>query len=105
MTREDNQLLTQVGPGTPMGELFRRYPIPVLPSQDVKAGGPPMRVKLLGEDLIAFRTRQGRVSVMGEACQHKLATLYYGRIEDDGIRCVYHGWKYGFDGSCLDMPN
>jgi phenylpropionate dioxygenase-like ring-hydroxylating dioxygenase large terminal subunit len=105
MTREDNDLLTRVGPGTPMGDLFRQYPIPVLPSTDLPAGGPPKRVRLLGEDLIAFRTRRGTVSVMGEACQHKLASLYYGRIEDDGMRCVYHGWKFGFDGRCLDMPN
>ena len=105
MTREDNELLTRVGPGTPMGQLFRQYPIPVLQSSELAPGGPPRRVRLLGEDLIAFRTRRGAVSIMGEGCQHKYASLYYGRIEDDGMRCVYHGWKYGFDGRCLDMPN
>lgn len=104
-TREQNELLTRVGPETPMGELFRQYQIPLLISSELGAEGPPKRVRLLGEDLVAFRTQSGRVGLVGEACQHRCASLYFGRIEEDGIRCIYHGWKYGFGGQCLDMPN
>ena len=105
MRKEDNELLTKVGAGTPMGELFRQYQIPVLLSKELKPDGPPKRVRLLGEDLIGFRTRSGKVGLVGEACQHRCASLYFGRIEEDGMRCIYHGWKYGLDGACLDMPN
>ncbi len=105
MNKEDNELLTKVGPGTPMGELFRQYQIPVLFSKELEAGGPPKRVRLLGEDLVAFRTLGGKVGLVGEFCSHRRASLYFGRIEEEGIRCVYHGWKYGLDGKCLEMPN
>src|SRR5687768_7997809 len=105
MKKEDNELLCRVGPGTLMGELFRQYQIPVLLSKELEPGGPPMRVRLLGEDLVAFRTQTGKVGLVGELCSHRLASLYFGRIEPDGMRCVYHGWKYGFEGQCLEMPN
>lgn len=105
MRIEDNELLTRVGPGTLMGELFRQYQIPVLLSKELEPGGPPKRVRLLGEDLVAFRTSKGRVGLVGELCSHRRASLYFGRIEEEGIRCVYHGWKYGFDGQCLEMAN
>jgi phenylpropionate dioxygenase-like ring-hydroxylating dioxygenase large terminal subunit len=88
-----------------MGDLFRQYQLPVLLSEDLEPGGPPMRVKLLGEDLVAFRNTAGKVGLVGEFCLHRRASLYYGRIEPDGMRCVYHGWKYGFNGQCLEMPN
>jgi nitrite reductase/ring-hydroxylating ferredoxin subunit len=105
MTSEENELLTRVGCGTPMGELFRQYQIPVLLSKELAPGGPPKRVRLLGEDLVVFRTRGGKVGLMGEFCAHRRASLYFGRIEETGIRCIYHGWKYGLDGKCLEMPN
>src|SRR5690606_10130840 len=85
-TKEDNELLTRVGPGTPMGELFRQYWIPVLPSSHLdEPGGKPRRIRLLGEDLVAFRTREGTVGLVGAYCPHRLAPLYFGRIESDGI--------------------
>ncbi len=105
MNKEDNELLTKVGPGTPMGELFRQYQIPVLLSKELEPGGPPKRIRLLGEDLVAFRTSGGKVGLVGEFCAHRRASLYFGRIEEGGIRCVYHGWKLGFDGRCLEMAN
>lgn len=105
-SKEENDLLTRVGPGTPMGELFRQYWIPVLPISHLEEpGGKPRRIRLLGEDLVAFRTLKGTVGLVGAFCAHRLAPLYFGRIEDDGIRCPYHGWKYGTTGACLEMPN
>ena len=105
-SHEDNELLTRVGPGTLMGELFRQYWIPVVPVSHLEEpGGKPLRIKLLGEDLVAFRTWSGKVGVVGAYCSHRLAPLYFGRIEEDGIRCPYHGWKYSCEGSCIDMPN
>jgi len=105
LSREDNELLTRVGPGTPMGELMRRYWIPVVRSAELEPGGRTKRVRLLGEDLVAFRSRDGRVGLVDEFCSHRRASLYFARNEEAGLRCVYHGWKYGFDGQCLDMPN
>jgi phenylpropionate dioxygenase-like ring-hydroxylating dioxygenase large terminal subunit len=88
-----------------MGDFFRQYQLPVLLSEDLEKGGPPIRVRLLGEDLLAFRTQHGKVGLVGEHCSHRRASLYFGQIEPDGIRCVYHGWKYGSLGQCLEMPN
>jgi phenylpropionate dioxygenase-like ring-hydroxylating dioxygenase large terminal subunit len=105
LTREDNELLTRVGPGTPMGALLRQYWIPVLRSAELEPGGRVKRVRLLGEDLVAFRARDGRAGLVEEFCSHRRASLYFARNEEGGLRCVYHGWKYGFDGQCLDMPN
>jgi phenylpropionate dioxygenase-like ring-hydroxylating dioxygenase large terminal subunit len=105
-SREENEALTRVGRGTLMGELFRQYWIPVLATDLLRAaGGPPRRIRLLGEDLVLFRTRGGEPGLVGAYCQHRLAPLFFGRIEQDGIRCPYHGWKYGVDGKCLEMPN
>lgn len=106
LTREENQLVTRVGRGTPMGEVMRRYWMPALladqlPSPDC----PPVRVKLLGEELVAFRDSQGRVGLLEEFCPHRRASLFLGRNEENGLRCVYHGWKFDVDGSCVDMPN
>jgi phenylpropionate dioxygenase-like ring-hydroxylating dioxygenase large terminal subunit len=105
LSREDNELLTRVGPGTPMGALIRQYWIPVLRSEEVEPGGRVKRVMLLGERLIAYRAKNGTPGLIGEFCPHRLASLYFGRVEDAGMRCVYHGWKFGLDGQCLEMPS
>jgi phenylpropionate dioxygenase-like ring-hydroxylating dioxygenase large terminal subunit len=84
---------------------MRQYWLPVVRSEELEAGGRVKRVRLLGEDLVAFRSRDGRVGLVDEFCSHRRASLYFARNEDRGLRCVYHGWKYGLDGQCLDMPN
>jgi phenylpropionate dioxygenase-like ring-hydroxylating dioxygenase large terminal subunit len=105
LSREDNELLTQVGPGTAMGGLMRRYWLPVVQSVELQAGGRVKRVMLLGERLIAYRAKNGTPGLIGEYCPHRLASLYFGRVEEAGMRCVYHGWAFGLDGQCLDMPS
>jgi phthalate 4,5-dioxygenase oxygenase subunit len=104
-TASENEILTRVGPGTPMGELMRQYWIPAAMSSELRPDGDPMRLMLLGEKLIAFRDSDGRVGIMDHRCPHRRASLYFGRNEQGGIRCVYHGWKYAVDGRCLDMMN
>lgn len=105
LSREDNELLTRVGPGTPTGELYRRYWIPALLSEEIREpDGPPVRVRLLGEDLLAFRDTKGRVGLIDQYCSHRRAPLFYGRNEECGIRCIYHGWKYDVDGNILETP-
>ncbi len=106
MRRADHELLSQTGPGTPMGTLLRRYWVLALLSEELpEPGGAPVRVRLLGENLVAFRDTQGRVGLLGEYCSHRGASLYFGRNADGGLRCAYHGWKYDIAGNCLDMPN
>jgi phthalate 4,5-dioxygenase len=105
MRQKDNELLTRVGPGTAMGKLLRRYWIPVVQSAELEAGGRVKRVMLLGERLVVFRAGDGKPGLVGEFCPHRLASLYFGRVEADGIRCVYHGWKFARDGQCLEMPS
>jgi len=106
LSREDNELLTHVGPGTPMGALMRRYWIPVLyADQLAEPDGAPVRVRLLGEDLVAFRDTDGRVGLLDERCPHRTASLYFGRNEECGLRCVYHGWKFDVEGNCVDLPS
>jgi phthalate 4,5-dioxygenase oxygenase subunit len=101
----DNALLTQTGPGTAMGGLFRRFWIPVLLSQEVaEPDCPPVRVTILGQDLVAFRDTSGRVGLVDPRCPHRGADLFFGRNEECGIRCVYHGWKFTVDGDCADLP-
>jgi phthalate 4,5-dioxygenase len=102
---EDNEILTRVGPGTPMGRLMREYWLPAAKSSELTADAPPLRLKLLGEQLIAFRDSSGRIGVMDHRCPHRCASLFYGRNEENGLRCIYHGWKYDVDGNCLDQPN
>jgi phenylpropionate dioxygenase-like ring-hydroxylating dioxygenase large terminal subunit len=97
-----NRLLTEVGPGKPMGELFRRYWQPVATS--AQATTRPKQVRVLGEDLILFRDRKGRPGLLYPRCMHRGTTLFYGKVEDEGIRCCYHGWLFGVDGTCLDQP-
>ena len=106
LTQEDNELITRVGPGTPMGELMRQYWIPVMLTSDLgEPDGRPQRVRLLGENLILFRDTRGRAGLLADNCSHRGASLFFGRNEENGLRCVYHGWKYGVDGQCMDMPN
>lgn len=106
LTREENEILTRVGPGTPMGELMRQYWIPALLSSELgEPDGDTVRMRLLGEDLIAFRDTEGRVGLLGAHCSHRGAPLFYGRNEESGLRCIYHGWKYDVEGRCVDMPN
>jgi phthalate 4,5-dioxygenase oxygenase subunit len=105
MSPQDNELLTRVGPGTAMGSLMRQYWLPACKSQELEAGGPPMRLLLLGEKLIAFRDSSGRVGIMDHRCPHRCASLFFGRNEPGGVRCVYHGWKFDVEGNCLEMPN
>ncbi len=93
MTPEENELLTRVGPGTPMGELLRRYWMPLLESDELgPPDGPPRRVRLLGENLVVFRDSGGRAGLLEERCPHRGASLFFGRNEEGGLRCVYHGW-------------
>ena len=106
LSKEDNELLCRVGPGTPMGNLMRQYWIPAARSDELPVpDGAPMRVRLLGEDLIAFRTTFGAVGIVQNACPHRGASLFFGRNEEEGLRCVYHGWKFDVSGACVDMPS
>ena len=106
LTKADNDMLTRVGPGTPMGELMRRFWVPALLRTELpEPDCAPIRLRLLGENLIAFRMTSGAVGVVGEACPHRGASLFFGRNEEDGLRCVYHGWKFDLTGACVDMPN
>jgi phthalate 4,5-dioxygenase len=105
-TKEENDWLTKVGPGTPIGNLFRQYWIPVTPVTDLdEPGGRQIRLKLLGEDLVLFRAGDGKVGLIGAYCPHRLGPLFFGRVEDDGLRCPYHGWKFAPGGKCIEMPN
>ena len=104
-TASEGAELTRVGPGTAMGALMRHYWIPAARSSELARDGAPMRLMLLGEKLIAFRDSSGRVGIMDHRCPHRCASLFLGRNEEGGIRCVYHGWKYDVAGNCLDMPS
>jgi nitrite reductase/ring-hydroxylating ferredoxin subunit len=105
LSREDNERLTRVGPGTPMGDLMRRYWIPAAFSHQIaKPDGPPVRVRLLCEDLVLFRDSEGRVGLIDERCPHRTASLFFGRNEETGLRCVYHGIKFDVEGNCVDVP-
>src|SRR5262245_65105410 len=105
LTERDNELLTRTGPGTPMGDLLRQYWIPaLLPSELPSPDGPPLRLRLLGDNLIAFRTTSCEVGIIQNACPHRGASLFFGRNEEEGLRCVYHGWKFDVSGQCVDMP-
>jgi phthalate 4,5-dioxygenase oxygenase subunit len=106
LSTEHNELVCRVGPGTPMGDLMRQYWVPALMSSELpEAGGPPLRIRLLGENLIAFRSAAGGAGIVANACPHRGASLFFGRNEGDGLRCVYHGWKFDVAGACIDMPN
>ncbi|MEI6302515.1 MAG: Rieske 2Fe-2S domain-containing protein [Betaproteobacteria bacterium] len=106
LSAADNELLTRTGPGTGMGDYFRRFWQPVaLASEIATPDGTPLRVKVLGEELLAFRDSAGRVGLVDPRCAHRGADLFFGRNEEGGLRCIYHGWKYTVDGNCVELPN
>ena len=104
LTREENELLTRIGRGTPCGELLRRYWHPVAAVGELTEQTPIRPVKILDEELVVFRDKQGEYGLVGEHCPHRLASLAYGRVDDEGIRCPYHGWKFDRTGKCLEQP-
>jgi phthalate 4,5-dioxygenase oxygenase subunit len=105
LTRADNDFLTQTGPATPMGDLLRRFWMPALLSAELpERDGPPKKIKVLGEDLLAFRDTGGKVGIVEPHCPHRGASLYHGRNEECGLRCAFHGWKFDVDGNCVDLP-
>ena len=102
----ENELITRVGPGTPMGDLYRRFWLPVLVADELpEPDCVPVRLTVLGEKLVAFKDSNGRIGILDERCPHRLATLFWGRNEEAGLRCVYHGWKFDVEGQCVDIPN
>jgi phthalate 4,5-dioxygenase oxygenase subunit len=106
LAKENNELLTRTGPGTPMGKLMRLYWIPAFLSEELpEPDGTPLRLRLLGERLVAFRDTGGRVGLLDEACAHRGAPLTYGRNEENGLRCIYHGWKFDVDGNLMELPS
>ncbi len=104
LSREDNELLTRVGPGTAMGEMIREYWLPACRSARLEPEGAPERVRLVGEDFVAFRGTDGSVALIAEACPHRCASMALARNEGDGLRCIFHGWKVGMNGRCVDAP-
>ena len=106
LNQQDNELLTKVGPGTPMGNLMRQFWLPVgLSSELPEPDCPPVRIMILGEELVAFRDTTGIVGLLDNFCPHRRASLFFGRNEECGLRCVYHGWKFDATGACVDMPS
>ena len=106
LSREDNELLVRVGPGTAMGNLFRRFWTPVMLASELGgADSAPVRVDILGEHLVAFRDSGGAIGLLDAYCPHRRANLFWGRNEEHGLRCVYHGWKFDVNGQCSDLPN
>jgi phthalate 4,5-dioxygenase oxygenase subunit len=105
-SREENDLLSRVEGDAPMGGIMRRHWLPVCMSEEVvQKDGAPVRSRLLGEDLVVFRDSNGRLGVLGEFCLHRRASLFFGRNEECGLRCLYHGWKFDVDGNVVDMPS
>jgi phthalate 4,5-dioxygenase oxygenase subunit len=106
LSAADNEYLCRVGPGTPMGDLMREYWMPAVRSDELPSPDcPPVRIRLLGENLVAFRTTSGKIGLIQNACPHRGASLFFGRNEEEGLRCVYHGWKFDLTGQCIDMPS
>src|SRR5712692_7996213 len=106
LSKEDNEIITRVGPGTMMGNLLRRYWTPACLSSEIpEPDCTPVRVRLLGEDLVAFRDSEGRIGLIDVNCPHRGTSLFFGRNEESGLRCVYHGWKFDVTGQCVDMPS
>ena len=106
LTREQNELLCRVEGGATMGQIMRRHWLPVCMAEEVAhKDGTPARARLLGEDMVVFRDSQGRLGVLGERCLHRGASLAFGRNEECGLRCLYHGWKFDVEGRVLDMPS
>ena len=105
LSEDENELLTRVGPDTAGGRLLRRYWYPVLKAAALEAGGAPVKVRLLGENFVAFRSEDGRVGIMEELCPHRRASLILARNEDCALRCLFHGWKFGLDGHAIEAPS
>jgi nitrite reductase/ring-hydroxylating ferredoxin subunit len=106
LSQADNEFLVRVGPGTPMGDLFRRFWTPVMLADEIpEPDGPPVRVNVLGEKFVAFRDTNGRIGLLDAYCPHRRANLFWGRNEECGLRCAYHGWKFDVTGQCVDAPN
>src|ERR687890_2011632 len=106
LTAEQNEFLTNSNAGAPMGSLWRRFWMPALLSEELPSPDcPPVRIGLLSEKLVAFRDSNGQVGLVAENCPHRGASLFFGRNEEAGLRCVYHGWKFDTAGTCVDMPN
>jgi 5,5'-dehydrodivanillate O-demethylase len=104
LTPEENEMLTRVGPGTPAGELLRRYWHPVAIAAEFPENNPVKFVRILGEDLVLFRTRNGEAGLLEDHCSHRGASLSYGSVDERGIACAYHGWRYDIHGNCLEVP-
>ena len=106
LTKEENRYMTETGPGTPMGDFMRRFWHPVLLSEELlEPDCPPKRTTILNEQLVAFRDTDGNVGLVDNNCPHRRASLFFGRNEEAGLRCVYHGWKFDVNGDCVDMPS
>src|SRR5579862_3765632 len=106
ISQQDNEFLTRTGPGTGLGDLFRRYWLPALFADELPGPDcPPVRVQLLSEKLVAFRDSNGRVGLIDEFCAHRGVSLWFGRNEECGLRCPYHGWKYDVSGQCTEVPS
>src|SRR5919199_1280253 len=106
LSQHENELITRTGPGTPMGEVMRRYWMPILLEPELaEPDGEPVKVQVLGERLVAFRDTNGRIGLLDEFCPHRRVSLWLGRNEECGLRCVYHGWKFDVDGNCVDQMN
>ena len=104
LTSEENDLLTRVGPGTPAGEMLRRYWHPISVARELSGEHPTKFVRILGEDLVIFRDKSGRTGLLADKCAHRSASLVYGRVEERGISCAYHGWLYDCGGNILETP-
>jgi len=104
LTRAQNDLLTQTGPGTPCGRFLRSYWQPIASSQEIPPGGDPVPTRVMGEDLVLFRDDKGRLGLIGLYCPHRGTDLSYGRVENGGLRCLYHGWLFDIHGKCIDQP-
>jgi 5,5'-dehydrodivanillate O-demethylase len=104
LTNKEMDFLTRVGPGTPAGELLRRYWYPIAVAEELTQEEPTKFVRVLGEDLVLFRDKQGRVGLLADRCSHRGVSLLYGRVEERGIACAYHGWLYDIEGNCVECP-
>src|SRR5947209_6506515 len=104
LTEEENRFFSEVGPGTPAGELLRRYWMPVRVAAELTPEQPTKFVRVLGEDLVLFLDKSGNVGLLADHCAHRGASLLYGRVEERGIACAYHGWLYDTAGNCLETP-
>ena len=106
LSKADNELLTRSGKGTAMGDLLRRFWMPALLSEELpERDGPPRKIKVMGENLLAFRDSNGKIGIVEPHCPHRGANLYFGRNEECGLRCSYHGWKFDVDGNCVDRKS